>query len=154
MIPTEPGGGRHPDAPYRPIGDYALIGDCHGCALVSRDGSIDWAALKRFDADPVFCRILDAGRGGFWSICPAADYSVERAYLPGTNVLRTVFTTNEGQVALTDFMPVGRKLDAKVHDYVHLNAPGLGSCGSWKGCMVMFGSTFAIVRHERSLLSG
>ena len=41
---------------YPPIRDYAAIGDCHGCALVSRDGSIDWCALRRFDADPVLCR--------------------------------------------------------------------------------------------------
>lgn len=109
---------------YRPIEDYALIGDCHGSALVSTDGSIDWAALNRFDADPVFCRVLDAGRGGSWSIRPAEEFTSKRAYLPGTNVLRTVFTTSQGSIALTDFMPVGRRLDAGVHDYVHLSAPG------------------------------
>lgn len=108
---------------YRPIEDYALIGDCHGSALVAKDGSIDWAALQRFDANPVFCRVLDADRGGFWSIHPRGEYTSTRAYLPGTNILRTVFSTATGQVAVIDFMPVGRKLDAGVHDYVHLNAP-------------------------------
>ncbi len=54
----------------------------------------------------------------------AANIACTRAYLPGTNILRTVFTDARGSVALTDFMPVGRKLDAGVHDYVHLNAPG------------------------------
>ncbi|MEO6032879.1 MAG: glycoside hydrolase family 15 protein, partial [Burkholderiaceae bacterium] len=108
---------------YSPIEDYALIGDCHGSALVGRDGSIDWAALHRFDADPVFCRILDAGRGGFWSIRPRDAFTTERAYLAGTNILRTVFSTPSGRVAVTDFMPVGRRLDAGVNDYVHLNAP-------------------------------
>ncbi len=112
------------DADYRPIADYALIGDCHGSALVARDGGIDWAALHRFDADPVFCRLLDANRGGFWSIRPRDEHSVTRAYLQGTNILRTVFTTGTASVALTDFMPVGRQLGAGVHDYVHLNAPG------------------------------
>ena len=101
-----------------------MIGDCHGSALVSRDGTIDWCALKRFDADPVFCRILDADRGGFWSIRPTGEYQVARSYLPDTNILRTVFTTAGGEVALTDFMPVGRRLDAATHDYVSLNAPG------------------------------
>lgn len=109
--------------PYRPIEDYALIGDCHGAALVAGDGSIDWATLHRFDADPVFCRVLDAGRGGFWSMRPRGDYTSTRAYLSGTNMLRTVFSTGSGKVAVTDFMPVGRKLDAGVNDYVHLNAP-------------------------------
>jgi len=109
---------------YRPIADYALIGDCHGAALVSRAGGIDWATLRRFDADPVFCRVLDAARGGHWSIRPAGHYTVTRAYLPDTNVLRTEFATATGRVAVTDCMPVGRVLGARTHDYVHLNAPG------------------------------
>ena len=109
---------------YHPIEDYALIGDCHGCALVARDGRIDWAALHRFNADPVFCRVLDDRIGGFWSIRPAGAFESERTYLPDTNILRTVFKTPAGSFAVTDFMPVGRTLGASVHDYVHLNAPG------------------------------
>jgi GH15 family glucan-1,4-alpha-glucosidase len=108
---------------YRPIRDYAAIGDCHGAALVSRDGSIDWCTLRRFDADPVFCRILDAERGGFWSIRPQGEYRAARSYLEGSNILRTVFSTAGGEVAVTDFMPVGRRLDAGPQDYVSLNAP-------------------------------
>ncbi len=109
---------------YRPIEDHALIGDCHGCALVSRDGSIDWATLHRFDADPLFFALLDADRGGRWSIRPVEPCQTSRAYLPGTNLLRTVHTTALGSVAVTDYMPVGRRLDAGAFDYVHLNAPG------------------------------
>jgi len=109
---------------YRPIKDYALIGDCHGAALVATDGSIDWAALHRFDADPVCCRVLDANRGGYWSIRPTGEYTATRAYLPGTNMLRTEFACAGGRVAITDFMPVGRRLRARTHDYVRLNAPG------------------------------
>jgi len=50
-----------PATPYRqpPIEDYALIGDCHGAALVSRAGAIDWMTLLRFDDDPTFFRLLD-----------------------------------------------------------------------------------------------
>lgn len=112
------------DGRYPPIRDFALIGDCHGCALVGVDGSVEWCALMRFDADPVFCRILDAERGGCWSIRPPVEFSTKRSYLGATNLLRTVFTTAQGSVAVTDFMPVGRRLDARTHDYVNLSAPG------------------------------
>ncbi|WP_418315081.1 glycoside hydrolase family 15 protein [Piscinibacter sakaiensis] len=114
-----------PAAPrYRPIRDQALIGDCHGSALVDRDGTIAWATLHRFDADPVFFSLLDAKRGGHWTIRPRGDYKASRAYLRGTNMLRTVFETAGGSVAVTDYMPVGRQLSASLFDYVHLNAPG------------------------------
>ena len=108
---------------YAPIRDYALIGDCHGSALVSRDGSVDWCSLKRFDADPVFCRILDATKGGFFCIQPAAKYEATRQYVRGTNILCTTFTTEAGTARVTDFMPVGRDPHAGVHDYVSLRAP-------------------------------
>jgi len=45
--------------PYPPISDYALLSDCHSGALVSKDGSIDWCAFHRFEARPVFARLLD-----------------------------------------------------------------------------------------------
>jgi len=108
---------------YRPIRDYAAVGDCHGSALIARDGSIDWCCLRRHDADPVFCRLLDAANGGHWSIRPAGRHEVSRDYLSETNILRTVFTTATGRVVLTDFMPVGRQIGAGAHDYVSLNAP-------------------------------
>ena len=110
--------------PYRAIRDYALIGDCHGAALIAKDGSIDWCSLGRFDADPVFWRILDAGKGGFFQIGPKDECRAERAYLPKTNILRTTFRTAHGQVALTDFMPVSQTSGARADDYVSLDAPG------------------------------
>jgi GH15 family glucan-1,4-alpha-glucosidase len=85
---------------------------------------VDWCCLGRFDADPVFCRILDAERGGFFSVCPADRFSTSRGYLDGTNILRTQFATGRGSVTVTDFMPVGRQPRAGTHDYVHLHAPG------------------------------
>lgn len=108
---------------YPPIRDYALIGDCHGAALVSRHGSVDWCCFGRFDAEPVFCRLLDARIGGFFSIAPLDEHEVSRAYLRETNIMRTTFSTRQGRLAVTDFMPVGRAPGSGVHDYVTLHAP-------------------------------
>src|SRR5579872_753765 len=87
---------------YPPIGDYAFIGDCHGAALVSRTGSIDWACPRRFDGGSIFNRILDAERGGFFAITPREAFTTRRTYLPGTMVLQTEFETAHGTVRITD----------------------------------------------------
>lgn len=91
---------------YRPIEDYALIGDGLTAALVSRDGSIDWACFPRFDAASAFARILDADKGGHFAIRPAGSFESGRRYLDDTNVLETHFTTADGEVELIDFMPM------------------------------------------------
>ncbi len=93
---------------YRPVRDYALIGDAHTAALVSGDGSVDWCCWPRFDSPAVFCRLLDAGKGGFFQVRPAPGFSVSREYSGPTAVLATTFKTDEGQFRLTDFMPVER----------------------------------------------
>ena len=105
------------------IEDYAMIGDCHGAALISSAGSIDWCTPLRFDGDPIFFQLLDAG-GGCWSVEPANLTRVTRGYIKRTNMLRTCFETETGTLELVDFMPVGRTRGASVHDYVSLNAPG------------------------------
>jgi len=92
---------------FPPISDYAFLSDCHSLALVARDGSIEWAVFHRFDGRPVFARILDRDIGGFFRIGPTdPDARISRCYLPGTNVLKTTFTTSTGEITLTDFMPV------------------------------------------------
>ncbi len=87
---------------YDPIGDYALIGDCHGSALVSRSGSVDWACLARFDAGAVFCRLLDDRKGGAFALAPREGAETARRYLPDTNVLETTFTTRGGVARILD----------------------------------------------------
>ena len=76
---------------YPPIGDYALIGDCHSAALVSREGSIEWCCLPRFDSGSAFGRLLDRRHGGHCSIQPAGGDSWDyvRTYLDDTLVLET-----------------------------------------------------------------
>jgi GH15 family glucan-1,4-alpha-glucosidase len=91
---------------YVPIADYAVIGCTRSIALVSRGGSIDWLCWPRFDSESIFGRILDAEKGGCFSICPAIPFESKRRYLEGTNVIETIFTTASGVVRLLDLMPV------------------------------------------------
>jgi GH15 family glucan-1,4-alpha-glucosidase len=91
-----------PRSRYAPISDYALIGDCHGTALVCRDGSIDWLCLPRFDSSGYFCRLLDAEKGGTFSLTASALVGTGRRYLPDTNVLETTFITRTGKARVVD----------------------------------------------------
>jgi len=92
---------RHPNA----IRDYALIGDCHTSALVGRDGSIDWLCFPRPDAPAIFSHILDDQHGGNFAV-RVPDASVARRYIPDTNVLVTSWSGSEGELEVTDCMPV------------------------------------------------
>ena len=88
------------------IENYALIGDCQTAALVARDGSIDWLCLPRFDSGTCFAALLGTPEHGRWLIAPVGGVrKVNRHYRPGTLVLETVFETEDGEVAVIDFMP-------------------------------------------------
>jgi GH15 family glucan-1,4-alpha-glucosidase len=98
---------RHQD--YHPLADYGVIGDCHTVALIARDGSIDWYCPERFDAPAVFCRLLDARRGGFFRCAPHERFRAVQSYQGETNILENRFEAEGGSVLLTDFMPVHRR---------------------------------------------
>lgn len=102
-----PGGGPRDDAGYADLRSYAAIGDGRTIALVARDGRVDWFPAPNLDAPPAFAAILDAEHGGFVSLRPVADFTVEREYVPGTNVLATTFTTASGRVRVTDALNTG-----------------------------------------------
>ena len=97
---------------YPLIEDYALIGDMQSAALVSREGSIDWLCLPRFESDAVFAALLGDGRNGQRRLNPTAQEGlpsragqVERRYRKDTLILETQWTTVGGVVKVIDFMP-------------------------------------------------
>ncbi len=86
--------------------DYAMIGDCETSALVSLEGSIDWLCWPTFSSGACFAALLGTADHGFWKIAPAGgSQSVSRHYRPQTLVIDTTFTTETGEVVITDFMP-------------------------------------------------
>ena len=88
------------------IEDYAMIGDCETAALVSLEGSIDWLCWPTFSSGACFAALLGTADHGFWKIAPAAKpVSIRRRYRPQTLIVDTTFTTEDGEMVLTDFMP-------------------------------------------------
>ncbi len=88
------------------IEDYAMIGDCETAALVSREGSIDWLCWPTFSSGACFAALLGTRDHGFWKIAPAGKITgIRRSYRPQTLIVDTTFTTEDGEVMLTDFMP-------------------------------------------------
>jgi GH15 family glucan-1,4-alpha-glucosidase len=132
---------------YASIGDYGVLGDGRGAALVALDGSIDWWAAPHLDSPPPFAALLDPNSGGRISLRPVeAQTTVSRRYVPHTNQLETTFTTSTGRVQVTDSLNSGsagalpwselaRRIDAiegKVQcELVVRPGDGLGSWQPW-----------------------
>ncbi|HOZ44149.1 MAG TPA: glycoside hydrolase family 15 protein [Methanoculleus sp.] len=104
---------------YRPIEDYGVIGNGHTVALISSSGSIDWLCFHRFDSPSLFARILDPGRGGYWSVTTKGAFESSHRYQEETNILETTLRCAGGTVVLLDFMDI-----ASIARLRRLPAPG------------------------------
>ena len=83
--------------PARAIEDHALIGDKRTCALVARDGTIDWFCTPRFDSPAVFCSLLGGPDNGEWRMAPHSGVrESSRRYVGETLVLETTLVGDEG----------------------------------------------------------
>jgi GH15 family glucan-1,4-alpha-glucosidase len=97
---------QRPDG-YAPIRDYGALGDGRSVALVARDGRVDWWPVPTIDSPPVCAAIVDAKAGGFFALGPASPCKIRRRYLPGTNVIETIYTAPGGRVRVTDSLNTG-----------------------------------------------
>ena len=91
---------------YKRLEEYGLIGNLATCALVGRDGSIDWCCFPHLESPSVFAAILDSDQGGHFYVRPHSHDGGKQTYVGNTNVLQTTFQTAMGSVSITDFMPV------------------------------------------------
>jgi alpha,alpha-trehalase len=89
-----------------PIGDHAFLSDRHSCALVDRSGSVEWLCFPRFDSPSVFGRLLDDD-AGHWQVQPDGDWRSTRTYAGRSLALQTTFTTDHGELLLTDALGLG-----------------------------------------------
>src|SRR5258708_26139558 len=89
---------------YLPINSYGMIGDCHSAVLIAPDGAIDWGCLPDFDSPAIFCRLLDAQRGGYFQIAPVdTTIAGSQHYLRSSNVLQTTFAAVQANFGLQIF---------------------------------------------------
>ncbi len=124
---------------YPAIEDHGLIGDLQTAALITKDGSLDWLCLPRFDSPSVFASLLDKEKGGHFSIRPdGVEYVTKQLYLPGTPILITRFLSAEGVAEVIDFMPVTGTVATDQHRLVRLVRVVRGQMGIVAECQPRF----------------
>jgi alpha,alpha-trehalase len=96
---------------YLPIKNHGLIGDCTTAALVGIDGAISWMCIPHFDSQPLFCSILDAKRGGAFSIAPEGIIESRQYYEPDSGLLATEMRNSSGLVKVTDALTLRSGVD-------------------------------------------
>lgn len=99
---------------YLPIADHGLIGNGSTAALVGRDGAIDWLCLPRFDSPPLFCRLLDAERGGAYTLAPEGLVESRQYYLEDSGVLVTEMRGGDGLLRVIDALTLRAGADLTV----------------------------------------
>ncbi len=96
--------------------DYGIVGNCKTCALVKKNGSVDWMCYPSFDSPTIFAKLLDKDKGGHLFVRPVGKYSVSQRYLPNTAILETLFESEKASFKIMDFFPRYRKLFDKKHE--------------------------------------
>lgn len=85
--------------------NYGIIGNCLTAALISKNGSIDWCCMPKFDSPSVFAKLLDDEKGGNFGFEVDESYKITQKYIPKTNILVTTFESPDAAFEVRDFMP-------------------------------------------------
>ena len=124
-----------------PIGEHALLADSRTAALIDPDGNVAWLCWPWIDLTPLLFSILDADRGGAFSVRPARPdaRAVSRHYHRRSLVLETVWDVGGARLIVEDALDLGagpllmRSLRAEgdaVDVQVHLTAPAWPGTGA------------------------
>lgn len=89
------------------IADLGMIGDRRTAATVTRHGEIAWFCPGRFDAPSLLGSLLDPDVGGAWRIELKGSRPASRRYLGNSAVLETTLHHPQGDLTVTDWMPLG-----------------------------------------------
>src|SRR5262245_1101025 len=93
--------------------NLGIIGNCRTASLLDTAGRIVWWCFPRFDADPVFARLL-AGKEekGFCEVALEGAVSAEAAYVRNTAIIETILKDAHGNaIRITDFSPRFRRFE-------------------------------------------
>jgi GH15 family glucan-1,4-alpha-glucosidase len=92
-----------------PIGEHALLADSRTAALIDPDGNVAWLCWPWIDSTPLLFSILDAGRGGTFTLRPARidAFVVSRRYLPRSLVLETIWEVGAARLIVEDALDLG-----------------------------------------------
>ncbi len=94
-VEAQRGAPQRDEGGWLPLEQYGALGDGRSVALIGLDGSIDWWCVPHMDSPPLFDKLLAPQTGGFFSITPSEPFVAERRYLPGSNILETIFITRQ-----------------------------------------------------------
>ncbi len=86
--------------------DLALIGNGSYQALIDSHARVQWLCLPRFDSSFVVGPLVDANKGGEFSVIPSGSgYQLQQRYLGDTAVLETTWSRSGEAFSVTDFAP-------------------------------------------------
>ena len=142
-----------PPRGYLPIEEHGIVGDLRTVALVGTDGTVDWYCPSRFDAPSLFGALLDARKGGYFSLWCRGSGRPKQLYLPDTNILLTRFQGAEAVGEVIDFMVPETRSSGRARDLLVRQARAVRGRATFElACHPAF--DYGRVPHQVHLVTG